>query len=177
MKLTKALVAGLASLVIGYGSGVHADPGIDNAKPQNDKQRAMLKVVDRWRDTYNNEVEKMILETYDKDASVNFTGGSVQGQEQFMRLEKAIVAAAPGRRMRIDHVHFIGDDTTVVEAVILDTARPDYFSPWCALLSFRNGKIVQDRTYLEANRWPGIEAVGGIVTPGGLGAPAKAAKP
>lgn len=177
MQLTKLLSAGLSVLAVVYGAEVLADPAALNAKPQNDKQRAMLKVVDRWQETYNNEVEKMILETYDKDANVNFTGGSVQGHEQFMRLEKAIVAAAPGRRMRIDRVQFIGDDTSVVEAVILDTARPDFFSPWCALLTFRNGKIVQDRTYLEANRWPGIEVAGKIVTPGGLGSSSGKAKP
>ena len=79
--------------------------------------------------------------------------------------------------MRIDRVLFAGDDTAIVEAVVLDSARPDYFSPWCAILTFRNGKIVQDRTYLDPARWPGIEAAKGIPTPGGLGMTAKPGNP
>ncbi|MGQ0698379.1 MAG: nuclear transport factor 2 family protein [Panacagrimonas sp.] len=152
-----------------YGLASPVSPGFKTATPQTDAQRAMLKVVQRWHDTYNTEVEKMILETYDKNADVFFTGASAHGHEQFMRLEKAIKTAAPGRYMRIDQIYFIGDDRTVVEAVILDSAKPDFFSPWCAILQIKDSKIVRDHTYLEPARWPGIESVTGIPTLGGLG--------
>lgn len=163
----------LGCLLLGFAAQVLASPGLKNAAPRTDAQRAMLKVVQRWHDTYNGEVEKMILETYAENADVYFTGASAHGREQFMKLEKTIKAAAPGRSMRIDQIYFIGDERTVVEAVILDSARPDFFSPWCAILEIRDGRIVRDHTYLEPNRWPGIEAVAGIPTPGGLGAPKK----
>jgi hypothetical protein len=143
-------------------------PGI--AQPKTAKQEQMLEVIERWEETYNTDVEKMIKETYAPDANVVFTGASAKGHEQFLKLEKAIVGAAPGRKMRIDRILFSGDDIAIVEAVELDTARPDFFSPWCAILTFRDRKIVQDHTYLEPERWPGIGAAKGIPTPGGLGA-------
>lgn len=160
-------------LLFGFATRGLASPGLTTAAPTTYAQRTMLKVVQRWHDTYNTDVEKMILETYAQNANVYFTGASAHGHAQFMKLEKAIKAAAPGRTMSIDKIHFIGDERTVVEAVILDSARPDFFSPWCAILEIRDGRIVNDHTYLEPNRWPGIEAVAGIPTPGGLGAPKK----
>jgi len=50
------------------------EPGI--AKPKSDKQRKMLDVIRRWEETYNNNVEKMTLETYGPDAEVVFSGAS-----------------------------------------------------------------------------------------------------
>jgi ketosteroid isomerase-like protein len=175
MKTRTILRALLASAILAVSLPTFAEfpvsPGFAAAQPQTDAQRAMLQVVQRWHDTYNTDVEKMILETYAKEADVFFTGASAHGHDQFMTLEKAIKAKVPGRHMRIDHLYFIGDDRAVVEAVILDSARPDFYSPWCAILEIRDGKIVTDRTYLEPTRWPGIEVAEGLVTPGGLGAP------
>ena len=177
MRITQALIAGLTFFTISYGTVTLAAPESIIATPQNDQQREILKVILHWQETYNTDVDKMILDCYAPDADVYFTGASAHGHAQFIRLEKAIVDAAPGRKMRIDRVLFAGDDTAIVEAVVLDSARPDYFSPWCAILTFRNGKIVQDRTYLDPARWPGIEAVKGIPTPGGLGMTAKPGNP
>ncbi|MGH8597217.1 MAG: nuclear transport factor 2 family protein, partial [Gammaproteobacteria bacterium] len=141
------------------------------ATPQTDQQRQNLEVVRHWEATYNEgPADVFIKESYAQDADVYFTGASAHGHQQFIKLETAILAAAPGRKMRIDRILFSGDDIVIVEAVILDTARPEFFSPWVALLTIRDGKIVQDRTYLEPVRWPGIEAAAGIPTPGGLGA-------
>lgn len=169
----KLAAAVLGSLLISLAAPSLASPGLKSAAPKTDAQRAMLKVVQRWHDTYNTDAEKMVRETYAEKANVYFTGASAHGHEQFLKLEKAIQAAAPGRKMRVDQIYFIGDERTVVEAVILDSARPDFFSPWCAILEIRDGRIVNDHTYLEPTRWPGIEAVAGIPTPGGLGAPKK----
>jgi hypothetical protein len=74
--------------------------------------------------------------------------------------------AAPSRRGRGDEDDFARDRergpreswAAIVEAVGLDTVRPDFFSPWCAIPTFRDGKIIQDHTDLEPNRRPGIEA-------------------
>lgn len=141
------------------------------ATPKNDQERALLEVVRHWEDTYNDQVERMVDECYTPTADVYFTGGEAHGREQFMRLEKAIVAAAPGRKMRIDRILFSGDDKVIVEAVILNSTDPSYFSPWCAILTVKDGKIVDDHTYLDPSRWPGIDKAKEHVTPGGLGAP------
>jgi len=78
-----------------------------------------------------------------------------------MRAGEAIGCSAitePGVGSNVDRIFFSGDDVTIVEAVELDRARPDFFSPWCAILTFRDGKIIQDHTDLEPNRRPGIES-------------------
>lgn len=144
------------------------------AEPQTLQQQQNLALVEKWRDSYNNAADggQFVTDCYAPDATVLFTGAYAQGHEQFVRLERAIKNAAPGRSMRVDRIRFIGDDVVVVEAVVLDSARPDFFSPWIALLTIADGRIVEDRTYLDPAHWPGIEAAAGIPTPGGLGAPA-----
>lgn len=141
--------------------------------PQTPQQEKNLALIQQWRDSYNNSADggQFVKDCYAPDATVLFTGASVSGHEQFMRLERAIKTAAPGRSMRIDRIRFLGDDVVVVEAVVLDSAQPDFFSPWIALLTIHDGKIVEDRTYLDPAHWPGITAAAGIPTPGGLGAP------
>lgn len=170
----RAIAAALILQVAAIGAAAAAGAATDVQAPASDAQRANLALVEHWRDTYNTDVAKMVEDCYAPDALVEFTGASARGHTQFLKLETAIKTAAPGRRMRIDRICFSGDDVVVVEAVILDTARPDFFSPWAAILTIRDGKIVSDHTYLEPNRWPGIEAAAGIPTPGGLGAPASA---
>lgn len=137
--------------------------------PQSDAQRAMLKVIERWHDLYNSDdVEQFVLACYAKDANVWFTGASAHGHDQFLSVETGVKTGAPGRYMRIDHVHFLDDERAIVEAAVLDRARPEFFSPWIAILTIKDGKIVNDRTYLDPSRWPGIERVLDVVTPGGL---------
>lgn len=159
----------LASLVL--SPSVLAD-GLETAAPKTDAQRAMLSFVQRWHDQYNSDnVDQFVLENYAKDANVWFTGASAHGHEQFLKVGRGVKTGAPGRYMRIDHVHFLGDERAIVEAVVLDRTRPDFYSPWIAILTIRDGKIVDDRTYLDPSRWPGIDKVKDVVTPGGLGSP------
>lgn len=140
------------------------------AAPQTPAQHANLALVEHWQQTYNEQVSRMVSDCYAPDAHVQFTGGEARGHAQFLQVENAVVAGCPGRRMRVDRVLFCGDDTAVVEAVVLDSARPDYHSPFCAILVIRDGRIVQDRTYLDPANWPGIAQAAAFVTPGGLGA-------
>ena len=176
MRTRSRIAVILLALTIALATGAQAEIAEGVAKPRNEKHKKMLEVVKRWERNYNEEVEKMVTENYASDAHVAFTGASVKGQEQFLKLEKAISKAAPGRKMRIDRILFAGEDIAIVEAVILDSARPDFFSPWCAILTIKDGKIVEDHTYLDPSRWPGIEAAKDIPTPGGLGAPKTAKK-
>lgn len=143
-----------------------------NPSPKNDVQRATLAAVQRWHDLYNgDDVDAFVLETYASDANVWFTGASAHGHEQFLKVERGVKKGAPGRHMRIDHLHFLDDQRVIVEAVVLDRARPDYFSPWIAILTIKDGRIVNDRTYLDPANWPGIDLIKDLVTPGGLGSP------
>ena len=137
--------------------------------PQNDAQRALLQLVRHWESTYNSDVERLVLDCYAPDAHLCFNMAEVRGHGQLMRVVKGVLGACPTRRMRVDRVRFIGDDTAVVEAVVLDSAQSEFFSPFCAILRTRDGRIVEDRTYLEPTRWPGLEGAVAHVSPGGLG--------
>ena len=176
MRTRSRIAVTLLALTISLTASAQAEIAEGVAEPRTEKQQKILEVVKRWEHNYNEDVEKMVTESYAPDARVAFTGASVKGKAQFLKLEKAIKGAAPGRKMRIDRILFAGDDVAIVEAVILDTARPDFYSPWCAILTIKDGKIVEDHTYLDPARWPGIDAAKDIPTPGGLGAPKTAAK-
>lgn len=139
--------------------------------PRNAHERALLDVVKRYEDTYNHDVEKLVLEVYSHDVHLYMTGGEIHGKDQFLAVELAILKAAPQRRMRIDRALICNEETVVIEAAILDDARPDFFSPLCVIFTIRNGKIVRDHSYLDPGQWPGIAAAAPLATPGGLGKP------
>lgn len=142
---------------------------IDEAVPQGAAQTEQLQLVRHWEHTYNTDVERLVLECYAPDAHLCFNSAEVHGHEQLMRVCKGVFGACPTRRMRVDHVHFSGNDTVILEAAILDLAQPEFYSPFCTLLTIRGGRIVRDRTYLEPTRWPGLAGAVGHVSPGGLG--------
>lgn len=171
MRLTPLLAAAVAAVSLLTAPLSHAD-ALASAAPKNEAQRAVLKVVQRWHDLYNgDDVDAFVKETYAKDANVWFTGASAHGHEQFLKVENGVKKGAPGRYMRINHLDFLDDQRALVEAVVLDRARPDFYSPWIAILTVKDGKIVNDRTYLDPARWPGIDQAKAFVTPGGLGSP------
>jgi ketosteroid isomerase-like protein len=118
-----------------------------------------LEAVRRWADLYNEDVARMVEESYADEFEVDVRGQFVMHRrETFQRAEAAVVAAAPRRRARIERMIAAGD-TVIVEAVLVDPDRgEDWQSPWCALLRLRDGKIVSDHTYLDAARWPGFRA-------------------
>jgi hypothetical protein len=139
--------------------------------PRNEAHRQLLQLVRHWEATYNSDVERLVFDCYAPDAHLCFNMAEVHGHDQLMRVVKGVFGACPTRRMRVDRVLYSGEDTAIVEAAVLDQAQPEFFSPFCAILRIRDGKIVQDRTYLEPTRWPGLEGAVAHVSPGGLGSP------
>lgn len=135
----------------------------------NDAQRKTLEGVERYMHLYNTDIERFVPECYTDDYVLYVAGGEFHGYDQFLKIECGIKKAVPGRRMAIDKLHLVGDTTVVLEMIILDTARPDWFEPLCVILDFRDGKIVEDRSYIIPQTWPGLDSVAQYVTPGGLG--------
>ena len=116
-----------------------------------------LEVVKRWAETYNNDVERMVSECYAENCRVSsiFGGATIEGRSRFQKLEQRVLKAAPRRKIRLKHTHATGD-VVVVEATLFDPDQGDEWqSPFCAVLTFKDGKIVEDRTYLDETRWPG----------------------
>ena len=138
-------------------------------QPRDAHERSLLEVVRRYEQTYNHDVEKLVLDVYAHDVDLYMTGGEIHGKDQFLAVELAILKAAPRRRMRIDRALICNAETVVIEAAILDDARPTVFSPLCVIFTIRNGKIVRDHSYLDPSAWPGIAAAAPLATPGGLG--------
>jgi len=142
---------------------------IDKVEPQNEAQREQLRLVRHWEQTYNTDVGRLVRECYAPDAHLCFNSAEVRGHEQLLRVCEGVFGACPTRRMRVDHVHFSGVDTVILEAAVLDQAQPEFYSPFCTILTVRDGRIVTDRTYLEPTRWPGLAGAVAHVSPGGLG--------
>jgi ketosteroid isomerase-like protein len=116
-----------------------------------------LEVVKHWAEMYNHDVERFVQECYSEDCSAaSMLGGSkIEGQSPFLKLERRVLKAAPRRQIRLGHTHAAGD-VVVVEATLLDPDQGDAWqSPFCAVLTFKDGKIVEDRTYLDETHWPG----------------------
>ncbi len=139
------------------------------ATPATDAQRRLLALAQHWAATYNDDVHRMVDECYAADCVVNSPGGSIFGRDKLRAVEVAILEAAPQRSIRLDSVLFAGDDSVVVEGVVLNGADPKYFSPFCAILTVKDGKVVRDHTYMETHRWPGLKAAAPYVVRGGLG--------
>jgi hypothetical protein len=139
------------------------------AAPQTDAQRRLLELVKRWIETYNNEGENFVRVCYAPDAHILLPGGEVRGHEQYLKVEEAVLGECPKRELRLDRVRFCDEDTAIVEGVLLDGARPDFYSPFCCILTASDGKFVEEHAYIDPAQWPGLDAAAAFVTPGGLG--------
>jgi ketosteroid isomerase-like protein len=122
-------------------------------------ERRNLEVVKHWAETYNHDVERFVPECYAENCSAaSMLGGAkIEGRSRFLKLERRVLKVAPRRRIRLDHTHAVGD-VVVVEATLFDPDQGDEWqSPFCAVLTFKDGLIVEDRTYLDDTRWPGMQ--------------------
>lgn len=120
-------------------------------------EAALNTLVDRWRDTYNDDIPRMVGDCYAPGCVVYPMGlKPIEGQDMLLRVEEAVLKKAPRRRMRVDRRHVCGD-VVCVEAVLLDPDQgADWSLPFVAVLSVADGRIVTDRTYADWQRWPGL---------------------
>jgi len=121
------------------------------------EEQRNLETAKRYEELYNTDIERFVCECYAPDYEAFPMGnGSFRGLDKFVEVEKRILRAAPKRKMRVDQFHAAGNVVTV-EAVLLDPDQgPDWSLPFCAVLVFRDGKILIDRTYADFRRWPGL---------------------
>ncbi len=118
------------------------------------EEERSLEIAKRYEDLYNTDIERFVHECYTSDCEVN--GGFIRGHEPFVTVERAVIEAAPKRKMRVDRRHATGN-VVVVEAVLLDPDQgEDWKLPFCAVLTCRDGKIATDWTYAEFSKWPGL---------------------
>ena len=116
-----------------------------------------LAVARRYVELYNTDPERFVRECYHEDYKVGAMGVCwYDGIDKFVEIEKAVLAAAPGRRMRVTAMHAT-ENVVVVEAEVTDPVRgTDWSLPFCAVLEIRGDRIAVDRTYAEFPKWPGL---------------------
>ncbi len=118
-----------------------------------------LEAVKRWAHLYNTDVHRMVDESYSTKAEVHAMGLLViKDPDTFHGAEAAVLKAAPDRQARIERTIAKGN-TVVVEAVLFGTDKnteKTWETPWCAILTFKDGKIISDHTYLDQTKWPGL---------------------
>ena len=118
-----------------------------------DATNANLALVKRWEETFNHDLETLVRTLYADDALVN---GMVMGPDKLLRFEQRVLKAAPKRTIRTERTHAVGD-VVIVEGTLLDADRgEDWTLPFCAVLTFQDGRIVRDDTYTDFSRWPGV---------------------
>jgi ketosteroid isomerase-like protein len=125
-----------------------------------EQEKRNLDTAHRYIELYNNDIERFVPECYTDDCRVYAMGrGVIDGPQQFLELEKAVLRAAPRRRMRLDKLH-VTAETATVEVTLLDPdAGSDWELPFVAVLNMRDGKIAVDRSYADWSRWPGLESL------------------
>ncbi len=118
-----------------------------------------IETAKRYIELYNSDVARLISECYTPDCTVYAMGaGVLEGAEQFLQVELAIVEAAPKRYFRLDHMHASGDMVTNEVTLLDPDAGDDWSIPMAAVFTLRDGKIAIDRSYADYTNWPGLAA-------------------
>jgi len=124
-----------------------------------ENERRNIETAKRYIELYNNDIERFVPECYTPDCTIYAMGaGVVEGPEQFLLVERAVLDAAPKRYMRLEHMHASGDVVTNEVTLLDPDAGDDWAIPFVAVLTMRDGKIAIDRTYADYTNWPGLAA-------------------
>ena len=120
-------------------------------------ERAIAALVENWATYYNEDVVRMVREIYAPDCKVYPMGlGAIEGQARLQKVEDAVLAKAPHRRLEILRTHITGD-AACVEAELRDLDRgAEWCIPFIAVLTIRDGRVITDRTYADWSQWPGL---------------------
>ena len=119
--------------------------------------QAIQTLVDNWAEYYNHDATRMVAECYAEDCTVYPMGmGAIKGRKGLQKVEDAVLAKAPHRRLDVLRTHIAGD-TVCVECELRDPDRgADWSVPFVAVLTVRDGVVITDRTYADWSRWPGL---------------------
>jgi ketosteroid isomerase-like protein len=120
-----------------------------------DTERRNLATVERWAELYNSDVERMVRECYAPVCVVEVKNGiTFRGHDTFAAIELGVHRVAPRRRAEVLGTVAAGD-TVVVHGLLTDPDRgADFASRYCAVLTFRDGLIARDESYLDLRVWP-----------------------
>lgn len=130
-----------------------------------DEERTNLEAMQRWNDLYDgDDMEAFVKDCYSPGYALTLVDGTdfngaeatLAGDVQaFIDVEKLIKSECPGRRIEV-HKAIASGDTVVLEAALVDDARPDFRLGWIGVYVLRDGLIVSDNSYLNHRHWPGL---------------------
>ena len=114
-----------------------------------------LAAVERWGDLYNDDVHTMVTECYHPDFVVEIKGiMTYRGYETFHALESGALEVAPRRRAESERITPIGDRVLIQGFLTDPDMGAEWRTPFCTILTFEEGKIVRDETYMDLTSWP-----------------------
>ena len=123
-----------------------------------DQKEHTQRIVENWMTLFNTDLPRMVSDCYTPDCVVQYMGiYTVEGADEFLKVETDVMKVIPDRTFRIEQTYAVGDNV-IVEAVLVftDVEGKQVESPYCAILTLKNGKIVIDRTYLDSSKIPGL---------------------
>ncbi|MFF7454715.1 nuclear transport factor 2 family protein [Kitasatospora sp. NPDC008115] len=121
-----------------------------------------LALTDLWIELYNTDVHRLINELYEDGATLLLPGFlETTDKAELHRAESYILTKAPDRRARI--LRSIAKDDTVTVECVLSGSDPEDGRPWetywCAVLRFRDGRVISDHSYVDTVKWPGLSEI------------------
>lgn len=117
-----------------------------------DSTAANTSAVQQWASTFNTDVEALAA-LYAPEFVAN---GAPMTRDKLVRFERRVLAAAPKRSIRVERTHAVGE-VTAVEGVLLDPDQgAEWKLPFCAVLTWQDGSVINDFTYTDFSRWPGM---------------------
>lgn len=118
--------------------------------------------AERYISLYNDDIERFVPECYSADVKVYAMGeGLIEGQAQFLEVERTVKHAAPERRMRLDHLDLVEHGVVMEITLVNPAAGPHWGLPFITVLTMHDGLITIDRNYADWSRWPGLETLVG----------------
>ncbi|SEP38383.1 nuclear transport factor 2 family protein [Amycolatopsis saalfeldensis] len=108
-----------------------------------------LALVREWERLYNTDRNLLFDTLYAAECRVVYNGVSeFDGREALREYQAQVDEHAPRRKLAVERVHAAGDIVVVETVVRLDPAAAALGA--CVVLTIRDGKIVEDRTYAPA---------------------------
>jgi ketosteroid isomerase-like protein len=124
-----------------------------------------LKAVGRWVELFNTDVHQWIDECYADGFHIVCPGIiEITDRAVFHEIEQLVFDAEPTRMGRLTAIIPVGDKV-IIEGVLYGGTDEPWETHWCAILTFRDGKVISDHSYLDRTQWPWLKDQPGTRVP------------
>jgi hypothetical protein len=106
----------------------------------------LVGLIVRWAEYWNNDIHRMVDESYAPDCVVETSGHVYRGREELRESELQILKVAPERRMSVRRIITSGD-TAVIEVDLFNLGPKLPTTRAVIVTRFRDGMIYSDHSY------------------------------